>query len=271
MSSKRPTIVTVYADLDQFAEPAVMGSLRCQTSRTGDIFSFEYDDNWLQRATVFTFDPDLALDETSISGTGPRELWHFPRLVPGPTGTRSDAEARKPPSTSRRASRAIPDGVGISCSEYMTKPGWARYASEIPTLRDTSTVMINSQHHRSPRFANFRPPVLNLNPMQTTRNILTTNRGSPNCSRQGHPLAALVPKHPSATKRVRSVWQSFPGRQDRRDIGAWELVAHRLAVKVGAAFRRRVVCAPLTAATRLSSPRDSIAHRQIGGSHSSLR
>src|SRR5450432_2166494 len=58
----RPTeIVSVYADLRQFEAPALMGSLRRQKSRSGDILSFEYDPAWLQKPEAFSFDPDLAL------------------------------------------------------------------------------------------------------------------------------------------------------------------------------------------------------------------
>jgi serine/threonine-protein kinase HipA len=38
-----------------------MGELHCQQSRSGEIFSFNYDDTWLARPEVFAFDPDLAL------------------------------------------------------------------------------------------------------------------------------------------------------------------------------------------------------------------
>jgi serine/threonine-protein kinase HipA len=38
-----------------------MGALRYQKSRTGDVFSFEYDPAWLQKPAAFSFDPDLAL------------------------------------------------------------------------------------------------------------------------------------------------------------------------------------------------------------------
>jgi len=38
-----------------------MGTLRCQASRTGEIFSFAYDNAWLKQPAAFTFDPDLAL------------------------------------------------------------------------------------------------------------------------------------------------------------------------------------------------------------------
>ena len=61
MTPRRPEVVTVLVDLPQFEEPALMGTLRCQSSRTGDILSFGYDDGWLKRPIAFTFDPDLAL------------------------------------------------------------------------------------------------------------------------------------------------------------------------------------------------------------------
>lgn len=38
-----------------------MGFLRRQKSRSGDIFSFEYERAWLQQPEAFSFDPDLAL------------------------------------------------------------------------------------------------------------------------------------------------------------------------------------------------------------------
>ena len=61
MTAGSPETVSVYADLNYIETPALMGLLRRQKSRTGDIFSFEYDQKWLQRPEAFTFDPDLAL------------------------------------------------------------------------------------------------------------------------------------------------------------------------------------------------------------------
>ena len=54
-------LVAVYADLEQFPEPRRMGALRRQVGRGGDVFSFEYDRDWLKTMAAFSFDPDLAL------------------------------------------------------------------------------------------------------------------------------------------------------------------------------------------------------------------
>src|SRR5260370_40990043 len=61
MTTRRPDTVAVYAELSRFDEPQLMGSLRCQTGRSGNILSFEFDHKWLQKPEAFTFDPDLAL------------------------------------------------------------------------------------------------------------------------------------------------------------------------------------------------------------------
>jgi serine/threonine-protein kinase HipA len=52
--------VQVCVDLDRYEQPVLMGSLHCQTSGAGEIFSFHYDRSGLERPEVFAFDPDLA-------------------------------------------------------------------------------------------------------------------------------------------------------------------------------------------------------------------
>jgi serine/threonine-protein kinase HipA len=55
--------VEVYLDADQMAGPNLMGTLHCQRSGKGELFSFKYDKTWIARAEAFAFDPDLALAE----------------------------------------------------------------------------------------------------------------------------------------------------------------------------------------------------------------
>jgi serine/threonine-protein kinase HipA len=55
--------VEVYLDADQIAEPNLMGTLHCQRSGKGELFSFKYAKAWLDQAEAFAFDPDLTLGE----------------------------------------------------------------------------------------------------------------------------------------------------------------------------------------------------------------
>ncbi len=53
-------VVQVCLDLDGLGGPVAMGTLRRQGTRSGELFSFEYEIPWLKRSDVFAFDPDLA-------------------------------------------------------------------------------------------------------------------------------------------------------------------------------------------------------------------
>ena len=53
--------VEVYLDAGQTAEPDLMGTLHCQRSGKGELFSFRYAKAWLDQAEAFAFDPELAL------------------------------------------------------------------------------------------------------------------------------------------------------------------------------------------------------------------
>jgi serine/threonine-protein kinase HipA len=51
--------VHVYVDLERFRQPALMGELHCQQSRSGEIFSFNYDRTWLAGADIRRLHPPL--------------------------------------------------------------------------------------------------------------------------------------------------------------------------------------------------------------------
>jgi serine/threonine-protein kinase HipA len=53
--------ILVYADWDGLKSPQFIGTLYASYSRGKEIFSFEYDKNWLQSSFVQEIDPDLGL------------------------------------------------------------------------------------------------------------------------------------------------------------------------------------------------------------------
>ena len=53
--------ILVYADWKEFETPQFIGTLFSSYSRGKEIFSFEYDKNWLQSSFVQEIDPDLGL------------------------------------------------------------------------------------------------------------------------------------------------------------------------------------------------------------------
>lgn len=55
--------ILVYASWDAIDPPLLMGSLFATPSRGKEIFSFEYDKNWLKSNYAQIIDPDLQLFE----------------------------------------------------------------------------------------------------------------------------------------------------------------------------------------------------------------
>ena len=53
--------ILVYADWDGLETPQFIGTLLSSYSRGKEIFSFEYDKNWLQSSFVQEIDPELEL------------------------------------------------------------------------------------------------------------------------------------------------------------------------------------------------------------------
>ena len=55
------TEVFVFADWEEFEEPALVGTLRSCTARHKEHFSFSYDTDWLQSSCAQQIDPELNL------------------------------------------------------------------------------------------------------------------------------------------------------------------------------------------------------------------
>lgn len=51
--------ILVYADWEPFPQPMLMGTLSSLLLRGKEVFSFEYDKNWLNQNAVQLLDPDL--------------------------------------------------------------------------------------------------------------------------------------------------------------------------------------------------------------------
>ncbi len=71
-----------------------MGTLHCQRSGKGELFSFKYAKAWLDQAEAFAFDPDLTLGEGHQYPSADRS--NFGIFTDSrPLGTRTDAAPGK--------------------------------------------------------------------------------------------------------------------------------------------------------------------------------
>lgn len=233
MIARSPETVAVYADLHYLESPALMGSLHRQKNRTGEIFSFEYDQKWLQRPEAFTFDPDLALVSGRQYSTPNRpnfgifldsspDRWGRV-LMQRRENLRARHEGRKP--------RSLTEWDFLLGVHDETRLGALRF-------RDVNSgQFIDSDN----QFA--APPITSLSELQAASLEFESHadqEAHPDYERwlaqlfaPGTSLGGARPKASIRDEAGVLCLAKFPSKQDRRDVGAWELVAHQLAAKAG--------------------------------------
>lgn len=222
--------VEVYLDLAKMAEPALMGTLHCQRSGKGELFSFKYDRAWIARAEAFAFDPDLALDEGHQYPSADRSNFGiFTDSSPDRWGRvlmqrRENARARH----EDRRPRTLTEWDFLLGVHDETRLGALRFKFPNGPFVDSDT-----------RFA--APPLTSLRDLQAAslqfeRHI--DEEEHPDYEKwitqliaPGSSLGGARPKASVRDERGALCMAKFPSRQDTRDVGAWELVASTLAAK----------------------------------------
>lgn len=224
--------VVVHADLENFGAPAAMGVLRCQRGRN-DIFSFAYDRTWLERPEAFAFDPDLALVEGpqyppparvnfGIFLDSSPDRWGR-MLMQRRENARARDEARPP--------RTLTEWDFLLGVHDETRMGALRF--QAPNGGD----FIDSDQTHS------APPLTSLRELQAS-----SLQYEAHADDEDHPgyrqwlaqlfapgtsLGGARPKASVRDEHGHLCIAKFPSRDDRRDVGAWELVAHALASRAG--------------------------------------
>jgi serine/threonine-protein kinase HipA len=233
MTPRRPEVVTVLVDLPEFEEAAWMGTLRCQGSRSGEILSFAYDDGWLKRPAAFPFDPDLALV------TGPQY----------PVPDRANFGIFLDSSPDRWGRVLMQKRENLRARQQARK---ARSLTEWDFLLGVhDETRLGALRFRDPDSGRFidsddqfaAPPITSLRELQAASlefEIHGDDEEHPDYQRwlaqlfvPGTSLGGARPKASVRDESGALCLAKFPSRQDRRDVGAWELVAHRLAARAG--------------------------------------
>ncbi len=233
MTAGQLATVAVYADLAHWTKPALMGMLRCQKARGGDVFSFEYHAGWLEHPEAFTFDPDLALVQGPQYPAGSRANFGiFLDSSPDRWGRilmqrRENMWARR----EARKARSLTDWDFLLGVHDETRLGALRF-QDPKTGRFVDT---------DEEFA--APPITSLRELQHASLEFerhAKDEDGPEMEKwlaqlfaPGSSLGGARPKASVRDEDGCLCIAKFPSQQDRRDVGAWELVAKRLAARAG--------------------------------------
>lgn len=224
--------IFVYAHWDEIEPPFLMGSLYATPSRGKEIFSFEYDKEWLQSDYAQIIDPDLQLfegaqylnDEKSNFGIfldSSPDRWGRVLMM-----RKEAAKARKEdrrPKTLMESDyllgvydhnrmgglrfKTVQNGAFLDDNEAMAAPPFA-------ALRDLEFASLQLEKEDAPD----NPEYLNwLNMLMAP----------------GSSLGGARPKA-NIQDIDGSLWiAKFPSQNDQQDMGAWEILAYRLAIQSG--------------------------------------
>ncbi|MCU0430179.1 MAG: HipA domain-containing protein [Cytophagaceae bacterium] len=221
--------ILIYAHWMDFKQPALMGTLRATLSRGKEIFSFEYDKDWLTNKQAQVLDPDLQLfsgqqylsDDKSNFGIfldSSPDRWG--RLL----------MRRKEAALARKEKRNSKD---LHESDYLLgvfdghRMGGLRFKETIE-----GAFLSDNRELASPPWTSLRE--LEHASLQLEREDIVDDpdylKWLNMLIAPGSSLGGARPKA-SVLDTKGHLWiAKFPSRNDNKDIGAWEMVVQELAV-----------------------------------------
>jgi serine/threonine-protein kinase HipA len=232
MSSKQKA-VQVYVDIGGTGGPALMGTLRAQSSGRQEVFSFEYAAEWLGKEAAFAFDPDLQLLAGAQYPAQSRSNFGiFLDSAPDRWGRllmqrRENFRARQEERTPRR----LTEWDYLLGVHDETRLGALRLRSL------TGGEFLDSDRRLA------APPITSVRELQAASDGFERQideEDNPEYARWLNQLVApgssLGGARPKASVRDEAgalCIAKFPSRADTRNMAAWEMLAHRLAAKCG--------------------------------------
>lgn len=226
--------VEIWADWHELGGASLMGVLRASEARGKEVFAFEYDHGWLKGESFRDLDPDLQLYEGPqyLDGEHRPNFGLFLDSSPDRWGRllmrrREAAQARSEGRTERRLReidyllgvhdeqrvgglrfRELAVGDAWQCADpTMVTPPW----TSLRELENASWQLQRDDAEDDPHYRQWLSLLI----------------------APGSSLGGARPKAGVRDEQGELWIAKFPGRNDERDMGAWEMVAHRLAKEAG--------------------------------------
>uniref|UniRef100_UPI00404AE8E2 type II toxin-antitoxin system HipA family toxin n=1 Tax=Fulvivirga sp. TaxID=1931237 RepID=UPI00404AE8E2 len=224
--------IYVYADWQKVNGPKLMGTLTAENTRGKEVFSFEYDKEWLRSGFAQIIDPDLQLyaGPQYLSGSKPNfglfldsspDRWGRV-LMQRREAAEAKAEQRKPDKLfetdyllgvhdSHRMGglrfKTDPEGPFLNDIERLASPPW----TSIRELEEISLRLEDEDAIDHPEYTQWLNMLVN----------------------PGSSLGGARPKA-SVLDAENHLWiAKFPSKKDEEDLGAWEMATYELALAAG--------------------------------------
>ncbi len=226
--------IQVWADWHELGEPQLMGQLRASAVRGKEVFSFNYDATWLKSNASRQLDPDLQLVE------GPQYLSSEQRPNFGIFLDSSPDRWGRLLMQRREAAKARDEGRPVKSlleTDYLLGVHDEQRAG---ALRFKDGEDIDSWLNDDDSMAT--PPWTSLRELDNASWMVQGDAATDDphylewLNLLIAPGSSIGGARPKAGVRdpKQDLWiAKFPGRSDERDMGAWEMLVHRLALEAG--------------------------------------
>jgi serine/threonine-protein kinase HipA len=219
----------IYVYYDKGESPALIGRLYVSESRGKEMFSFEYNHDWIRNAdTGFVFDPDLQLYEGRQYALDKPIFGVFSDSCPDRWGRllmkRKEAMLAREENRKPRALTESDYLLGV-CDE--TRIGALRFSLE------ENGVFLSAEKDLA------APPWTTLRTLESASLSFESDEDGQEekwLRQLLAPGSSLGGARPKASVQAPdgSLWiAKFPSKHDEWNSGAWEIVVHDLAVKCG--------------------------------------
>ena len=222
----------VWADWAELGGPLFLGTLCATPARSKEIFSFEYDRDWLRNGPAQTLDPALAFYQgPQYAADGKENFGLFLDSSPDRWGRRlmqrreaqTAREEKREPRPLRESDyllgvydghrmgglrfRTTPDGPFLDDNTALASPPW----TSLRELENASLQLECDDSEKDPHYSAWL-------------RLLIAPGGS---------LGGARPKAGVVDPQGHLWIAKFPSPTDETDVGAWECVVHRLALAAG--------------------------------------
>lgn len=231
-TKKNRRIILVYADWSGLQKPTLMGTLGCDRLKGKEIFSFEYDENWLKNGPSQILDPALDLySGTHYLNDGQKNFGVFTDSSPDRWGRilmrrREAALARKENREEQKLFETdfllgVYDGHRMGALRFkIDKNG--PFLDDNKDLATPPWASLRNLEHISRR---LEEDDISNNPEYIKwLNMLIA---------PGTSLGGARPKASVIHKKGELWIAKFPSNKDQSDIGGWEIVVYELAILAG--------------------------------------
>ncbi len=224
------TEIFVFADWEEFNEPALVGTLRSAVTKNKEHFSFSYDEAWLQRPNAQEIDPELQLFSGEQHNADSNNFRVFLDSCPDRWGRllmkRREAIVARQEERRPRVLYEIDYLLGV---HDLYRQGALRFKRSLD-----GEFLDNDEGLAA-------PPISSLRELEyAAQQVETSDSDDPEYLKwlyvlmsPGSSLGGARPKA-SVVDDNNHLWiAKFPSRHDDYDIAAWEFLAYLLALKAG--------------------------------------